>query len=319
MKLTESERKVLSVLHLEADAPVSYVEKRTGLPDHVINYCLRRLHERRLIFKAPFIDLSRLGYVNYGILVAISGEDRSARAAFRRFLVSLSRISFAAELGGEYQYWFSYEAKGVTDLRDFLDSLLPRFGPILVHKAIAARVQFLDFPLSYLLGNSSRVKSIAWRGEMDSTELDDQDHSILKAIASADTKSNREISRGLGIPNSTFEARLKRLRERKVLLGYRYLLNTEALGVQHFLILLFTKGLGSPLRNRLQQFTLSHPSIRFLVESIGGWDYELGVETLDSRSMSEITEDIYERFSNDLISIKVLPVFKYLKVKSYPL
>ena len=318
MRLTENETKVLSVLHMEANAPAAFVEKRTGLPNHTINYCLRSLHERELITRVPFIDLSKLGYMNYGILAAISSEDRKTRDRFRRFLIESPGVSFVSELGGEYQYWFAYETKSMTDVRDFLDSLEPRFGPILVHKAIAARIQFLDFRLSYALGNSCRVKSISWRDEPGSLVLDKQDHQILKAISVADMKSNREVARELGLANSTFESRLRRLRERKILIGYRYLLNTVALGVQHFAILLFTKGSGSQFRERLKQFAFDHPNIRFLVQSIGGWDYELGVETFDSRIMSAVTEDIYEQFGTDLISIKVLPVFQYLKIQLYP-
>jgi hypothetical protein len=58
--------------------------------------------------------------------------------------------------------------------------------------------------------------------------------------------------------------------------------------------------------------------VRFLIETVGGWDFELGVETFDTRLMSSIVLDIYERFGREIVGLRVCPIFNTLKVENYP-
>lgn len=67
------------------------------------------------------------------------------------------------------------------------------------------------------------------------------------------------------------------------------------------------------------KFCLGHHNVNFLIEYLGAWDYEVGVEVENAKDILTITEQFYSRFGDVLNTIKVLQVFDYPKVSKYPL
>jgi DNA-binding Lrp family transcriptional regulator len=318
MKLSVNESKVLSVLHLEAEAPTTIVSKMCKLPMHTVQYCLRSLIERELIAKVPYINSGKLGLTSYGVLLSINTEERNLHQRFKKRVSSTKGVTYFAELGGEYQYYVAIATRTPVQLREFFDMVSLEFGPIVFRKDVVAQIELHDYKLSYLLGDRSRVDELGWGVTTELVDVDSIDRAILSALSRAGGRSNREVARKLGLASSTFEFRVRRLEKSGVIVGYRYLIDTLRLGVQSFTIGLTTRGLSRDFRNRIQVFSQKHRHVRFLIETVGGWDFELGVETFDTRLMSSIVLDIYERFGREIVGLRVCPIFNTLKVENYP-
>ena len=55
-----------------------------------------------------------------------------------------------------------------------------------------------------------------------------------------------------------------------------------------------------------------------LIRSLGSWDYEVVVDADDALAVTEIVEEMHDRFGAYVSWIKILPAFPNLKVKEYP-
>lgn len=318
MRLKPNQKKVLSVLHMEADLPLERVCEVTGLRIHAVRYALKRLKEQQLILRSPIIDVYKLGFTHYGVFFSLAIEDKKKHQQLISSLVASDKVSFVCELGGEFHYAVSFCARDLFQLAYFLDDLSEKYGNVFYERAVAARLALHDYPIKSLFGVPRKVSVLGWGVSEEIFEYDQIDHSILKGLSSWPEASKYELSDRLKIPFSTFDFRLKKLEEKKVIVGYRYFVNTEKLGIQSYLILIYLKSMRQRLKNRINSFCSVHPHVRFLVENLGGWDYEICVEVSDPKTVTGIVREINEEFGSSLNTVKVLPIFDYLKVSNYP-
>jgi DNA-binding Lrp family transcriptional regulator len=138
---------------------------------------------------------------------------------------------------------------------------------------------------------------------------DEVDHNVLCALTQHSYGSYRELARLMGMPQTTLDYRLKRLRQSGVVVGLYHEIQPALIGMQSFLLLVSIKGISSEFRGEFLVFCESHPNIIVTVHSIGSWDFEVVVA---------ISQAIHDRFSGSLNWLKILPLFSYLKVAEYP-
>lgn len=305
-------------MHLNADLTTAEVSKQTGAPGHQIRYILKKFESQEFIHQIPFIDTYRLGLVNYGVLLAVGTEHKSIHHRLVAMLKNSEQVSFLSELGGSYQYQLQVCGKDALQIAHFLDTLVRTFGPIFHHKRITTRLSLHDYPLEFLFGRPQQRRTIHFGLKVERQTIDNLDHQILCALSSQGLTTMAEIARTLGVPMSSLELRMKRLRAKKILIGSRYLLDNSVFGVHNYVILVNLRGLSSALRDNFADFCAQHRNIRYMMQNLGGWDFEIGSEVIDPREMASVSKDIYEKFGTDIREIEVLPVFNVIKVVNYP-
>jgi hypothetical protein len=66
-------------------------------------------------------------------------------------------------------------------------------------------------------------------------------------------------------------------------------------------------------------FATQHPKLVYLIECIGKWDLELGLDVSTEESVSVVVDEIADTFRSHIRSIKIVPMFRVLKWDLYPL
>lgn len=62
----------------------------------------------------------------------------------------------------------------------------------------------------------------------------------------------------------------------------------------------------------------AHPSVTYLIETLGSWDFELCVETMDPRIVSKIIEELYGATDRRIGSSQVLMELEDFTCRHYP-
>lgn len=88
--------------------------------------------------------------------------------------------------------------------------------------------------------------------------------------------------------------------------------------MQMFEVLIYAKSITKNLRNEIFNFSKAHPNIAYFLHCIGEWDFELGVEVEKAEEINGVVKKLYERFGKDLATVKILPLFRSLKLSWYP-
>lgn len=316
--LTDKETQVLSAIHMQANCSLEALQAETGIRADTIRYTLKRLKDRELIELNPIIDVYRLGLAQFGLFFSLSSESSESYKKLLDFLFESKQVAYVSELGGDFQLSVVVCAADPIEVEEFINEIADTFGAIFFEKLIAVRTGIRDYRVKHILGREHPVKCIEWRTTRERFSLDDLDKRILACVSKKSLTSASKIAREIGEAYSTVEGRLRRLHERKIIAGYRYLLNNYLLGIQSFLLLVYVQGLCTEFRREFSEFCLNNENIRYQVECLGAWDYEIGVEAFDPRVVNLLAQTIRRRYGAHISMIRVLPVFAYKKIVSFP-
>ena len=318
MKLSEQERRVLHAVELEANAPMERLRKETKYRDHTIRYHLERLIDRGIARKQAFINVYPLGYSDYSIYFSIAAQSTKVSSALMAHLTASPQVSWIAQLGGDYQYGFSICARNTSEVVQYLDKLSEKFPNAFFDKALSIRVSLTLFSRKYLLPAGAPVRSITFGDTGSRAEIDAKDELLLSTLSNTPLTTFRELARRIAIPHATIERRLDALEKQKVIAGYVYQVDASRYGMSHYRLLIYAKGLNRSFGKTLYQFAERHRSITYFLQTLGDWDFELGAEVENNEQVVTLTQELYNSFSSDLNTVKVLPLFGHAKISNFP-
>jgi Lrp/AsnC family leucine-responsive transcriptional regulator len=123
----------------------------------------------------------------------------------------------------------------------------------------------------------------------DDGELDQFDRRILDAVAANGRISLTELAERIGLSKTPATARLRRLIEDGFILGFRAVLNTQKLGLDH--VAFAEVKLSDTREKALAEFNLAVQKVREVEEChmiAGRFDYLLKVRTSNIRRYREV-------------------------------
>jgi len=317
--LSEKQRRVLACAQFQAQASVPQIAKETALKSTTVRYTLRELRDRGIIGYMPFIDISRIGLMDYCIYFNSKFKSENERKKLLSYLSAAEPVTWVAELAGEYQYTAALYVKSVREVDEFVNRVSEETGAEITEKNFAARVKWSLFRSKYLAPDQNATIDELTAGDRPGdVKLDPVDHKILILLSSNEEESPSAIARRLGLPISTIHYRLRSLETQGVIKGYSYRFNAIECGNYKFRVLLYQKK-GSPnLAGKLHAFCRRHPNVNCYVHCVGSWDYELSVEVEHLHEIALIEQIIMQNFGDHITSIKVLTVLRHVKTCLYP-
>jgi DNA-binding Lrp family transcriptional regulator len=129
----------------------------------------------------------------------------------------------------------------------------------------------------------------------------------------------REVSKVVGLAETSIRYRLTSLERRKIILAYPYLVDQHSLGRTSFRILIATKGNVQSLHKSIFNFIHQHPSGATFVRCAGSWDFELNFEVEAVSEVGPIIGDVTDTFSNSIRALTTLHEIAIHRAHHFPL
>lgn len=318
MNISSREQQVIFSTFLDASKSAVEVGKELGIKPYTVRRLLTQLKRRGIISSVPFLNVYALGLAHYGVFFSLASSSRDTHRKLMQYLTQSQQISFLMELGGEFQYGLSICARNLTQVMKFLDDLAQRFKAVFFEKSVAIRIQLVHFGPKYLSHRQAPRDILRWGAVDKDEEIDLFDHKILGIISRQGLLPLGQLSAILKTPAMTIDYRLKRLRERGILLRSIFVIDTEKIGMQSYYLLLYTRGIDLKFKKEILKFCENNRNILFVVENLGSWDYEIGLHVEHARVVSDITRDLCDKFGDEILNVRALPVFAFHKVRNYP-
>ena len=323
--IDKKDRRLLIELEYSCRQTHKTIGRKVGLSSDIVRYRIHRLVRLGVIRNfLTYINFCRLGFTDYGVFFSVQHMTFRQEADLKNYLTSHSSISYLARLGGQYDYVMGILARNIAHFNDILSTILQQIGPIVLSKVITIRVSLTHFPKTYLLNTHLQrepreEKPTPYFGnEFTNEEIDETDFEILSAMATKATASTLELSKALGIPASTIAVRLKKLIQRKIIVGFFAFTSAQSYGFQAYNIMLRVKNLSKPKERQLTTFFASHPNIVYTIKTVGAWDFEVAVEVPDQQVFQRVLGEIREQFFDIIQQLEFVTVFQELKYNVFP-
>ena len=331
MKFTNRHADFLSVSQFAADLTDNEIAKVLDWRPHTVTYCRKYLLEHEYIRPYFLINTPRLGYDNYLLYFSLTALAKATRQKLLHSLKQSPRISWLVEIGGEYEYCASFLATTSSDMREVLHQFGAILGKTIDRYTCLLQSKLTIFSAKHIKHLKPRNKYISvppdgttGKNNLNLNRFDHKDIAILRVVSQTPVMSLRDIAKQVNLPFTTISDRLAKLREEKVLQSLIYLINTSSFNLQYYKILVTLRSFDAFHLKQLFLFSERHPYVTTLVECVGGWDAELGVEvplsTTDSEvSVRSITDELRYEFGELISSISIVPLFRELKTQSFPI
>lgn len=322
MELDIKDRKILSILDLDARSPASDIGKRIGLSKETVIYRMKRLEERGIVRRyTTLVDIGRLGYTGYAVFARLEKVDQKKKGEILDYLGSLPELYWIALVGGRFDLVFALMCKSAFRFNQIYYQILDRFGEHLGDTAISMRTELRQNGRGYLIDEKRGGSQIPYFGKEPALELlDDMDSRILSLLSNHARISVTDASDKLGIPASTVSLRIKGMEKRGVIQGYSAYIRSQAYGMQSYRLLLNLQKMDDKARKGLFAYAEENPNMILAIETVGEWNFEITMEVRGHEELQKEISKLRDRFGENIRKLEFIIMFEDdLVYDPYPL
>jgi DNA-binding Lrp family transcriptional regulator len=238
-----------------------------------------------------------------------------------RFITNHPSVGWFSELHGSFSIGVALAISNPKQVDTFLKELISESDVSIYKKSIAFRLAIMDCPRQYLAPHATSQATHCIEDGVQHVITDSTDEAILQALTQLPDSSTREIGARLGMPHTTVDLRLRKLRASSVLLGHSLHIVPEKLGRQLHKLLVFTHNKSAQLSLDMRSFAANHPNVSHFVENIGEWDFEFNVEVLSLEDLRQCEYSLRAQFDskiNDIVTLGLSKLHSLRRVAGFP-
>jgi DNA-binding Lrp family transcriptional regulator len=206
----------------------------------------------------------------------------------------------------------------MNEVSSFYDLLNTVSGVRIDSKALTIQRDFAYFGRKYLWGSKPAYQPVNMPISPSLVTLDEEDLKLVQELARGRVENEAMLYKVTGIPSATVYRRLASLRKRGVLGADYYWLNSASFGRQLYVLRISFSGMTGQIKDKIWQLARLNASVVYAIETLGSWDYELGVDLESAAELSALIEDITAAMPSLSIDVDPIPVTRFIKVRSFP-
>jgi DNA-binding Lrp family transcriptional regulator len=317
-KLSLRERDAFALMEFDPALPAERVAKQLRSTAATVNYTLRRLIDREIIRPRCFINSYKLGFLDVGFFFSLSEQSPSSREKLILRFQEDPSVAYFGSVLGDYQYMAVILCRDLSDFSSIIMRLTGNHGAIVSDKRIVPRISVMRFARKYLNPKFASNKILTLARSGDIYKLDDSDEKLIWTLGNQPFHSLRQLAKSTGMPLATVDRRVKRLKSAEVIQGFFYDLNVGKLGIQSFRLLVHVQGLSCAVRRAVIALCTKHLLVVYLIEALGSWDFEIGIETSDPRLIARFVEELYAATERRISSVEILTELEDFICRHYP-
>ena len=317
--LEDRERKILYTALLSADTPADSLGALVGEQGYQIRRSLTALQRKGVATPYTLINQFLLGSLKVGVYFSFRAETVDQIGEAIEKLVAHENVVSVVELFGPYQYFMSVNVKSIPAFEEFMACLCDDIPFFNIDETISLRTSLSLFKRKYLNPQQIDQSHLSYSLTEDKAELDGVSIQVLNAIIQNGGLPNvPKISSSAGISQSHIHNKIKELKERGVIVGYSYNIDSYKLGYYPYDLLIKTSTRLPSFKKEFFNFCSSHLFIVGLTECIGYWQYEIRIEAESPSQATAISQEITSRFSQFINKTDIISVCKEIKYMRTP-
>lgn len=286
------DKKILYELDKNCRIHLSKIANRIKRSKQLVDYRIKRLEQDGYIRGYnTVIDFSKLGLFSLRVYLKLKPITPEKEREFIHFLKNQKEIWWLVSVENICDVAYATLVKEIYEFYEHLDKLA-KYNEIIESKQVVIYSNISQFTKSYILESKARDQFKI--GYSKKSEFDKSDLKLLKIISDNARTPLIDISLKLGIKPQSVMYRLKKLEEKKIIVGYRANIDIEKLGYKNYKIYLSL--LNNSKIEELNKYCISHPNIVTTNKTIGGADFEIELQLRDINHLYKILDEIKEKF-----------------------
>lgn len=315
MGLDRLDKRLIYELEKDSSQAISELAKRVKRSKEVVGFRIRRLQRDGILLGcSAIVDMARLGYFTFRIYFRwqnMTHEEK--RRAYDEIKVK-KNVWTTTVLHGKWDFAFFVGVKTESYIESFhkvWNELLLKYKEKIAESKIAIYAPVHNFNKRFFIDFDMATETIERvYGGGPPIEFDELDERIIQAYASDVRVPFTKLAETLGVTAETVRQRIRKLEQKKVIVGYKINLDLPKLGYQGYRVDFL---LNSVARNaELFEYLKRHKYFYQINRSIGGADFETEIVVESLAHLLDILEEVVKRFSD------VIRGYEYFGYSEFP-
>lgn len=316
IKLDLKDKKILYELDANARQSNNEIAKKVGLNKNTVNYKINRLlHEKVITGFYAVIDSSRLGYFSIRIYLKFFNTTTEKEQEIIAYLKKDKSVGVLARLDTVYDLAIMTWVKNIPEFEEFWIGFKRHFRKYFWQEKVHIFSGVIHLKRKYLYHKKTEeIGAYEEIGGKNIEEIDALDSKILTLLAKNARTPIIEMVSKTKAPARTIAHRIRELKRKGILQGYRAHISLEKIGYEYY-----------KLNFKLEDFERfdaffkyckMQENIIYIDKTLNELDFEIDVEVKDRKELMKLLSDIKSRFNirdTDVLSFK-----EYYALESIP-
>ncbi|MDO8553717.1 MAG: Lrp/AsnC family transcriptional regulator [Candidatus Micrarchaeota archaeon] len=318
-KLDLKDRKILYELDTDSRQTYNEIAKKVGLGKDSIIYRIEAMQKTGIIKQFhTVINVGKLGFTSFRLYLKLQNATPEKEAEIIEFLKNQKLVTWLVSIEGEFDIGMWVLTKTIKEMNKFYKELLERYVNYIDKRWLTIFTKVSYFTRAYILEKEVNDREFVFITEPEEIELDKIDYDILNAIAPNSRITTMEIAKKAGITPKTAASRIKELEKKKIIVGYRTMLDLEKLGYQYFKVHFNLHDVTIEKEKAIRTYIKQHPNIIYDNEVLGGDDIEIEIQVKDLNELRTIINDMKYRFADIIKDYRYFLFYKEHKFVFMP-
>lgn len=312
------DRKILYELDVNARQTYLQIAKKVGLSKDVVIYRIKNLLKRKIINGFyTVIDTSKLGYFTVRAYIRFQNTNPQKEQEIIDFVSKLKNALWVGKVDGHWNFVFGIWVKTFQEFDKMWLDFEKQFRKHIQQKEISVFIHYLHLRRNYLVDRKKTDPSIDVVGASKEEKLDETNLKLLSILAKDARISLIDLTKELNLTSKAISYRIKQLEKKKIILGYRAMLNLNSIGFHYYKVDLNLEDLSKI--NQLRTFISVHPNIVYSERALGGSDFEFDIECQSFQEFQKIINELKEKLGDTIRDYKYYVATKIYKTLYMPI
>jgi DNA-binding Lrp family transcriptional regulator len=303
LKLDLKDKKILFELDKNSNASLGEIAKRVRLSKEVVFHRINRLIREKVILKFHTVPASyRFGVTAYKIYLRLSNISKENYEELIDYLIKNKEVFWIGTSKGRWDLMFGIWAKSVEDFFIVQDKIMDKFSKYIQEKELSISRESFQYNRRWFYHDSLDPTEFNFGEKETRVELDDKDQRILHLLTNNSRIKLIDIAEQLKLNPKVVAYRIKEMEKKKIIRGYKLLLNPTLMGFCTCKSFVFFKNINEEKKKNFIEYCKRLPNMINIVITFAPWDLEMMFETKTYEEYFKIMDEIKEQFK-DIIKI----------------
>jgi DNA-binding Lrp family transcriptional regulator len=291
-----------------------------GKTSQLMKYSIKKIKEEEIV-KNPYviIDYSYFGLILFRIYFKGGYITEKEKGKIIKILSENSYIVSIYELNGEFDLVIEMQANNPSRFNKELKNIISQI-PTLNNYKIVLNIVTHIYPRLYLI-KKQKIISVASShiiigGDREQQTFNNNEMDIISELTKNPLERYTSISKKCKKNTKTVVNIIKNLKKKNIIKCYKSIIDIEKLNIHSYKLFLQIHNISKEREKELMDYFLNTKEIIQINKTVGDWDIEVEIESLDKSRIRFITIELREKFKEIIQSFDIIELYKYYK-KSY--
>lgn len=317
VNLDNFDKKLIYELDKDSSISLKDLSKKIRRTKQFIHFRMKKLEEEGIIegYNA-IVDMSKLGYFTFRLYFDFQNFIEEDEKKFVDFLKKhFSQVWTITRMHGKWDYAIFIGVRTIKEFHEVWDSIMFHYKEKIKNYNVSLYSPIFNFNRKIFLEKNDEIVQRRY-GDGEKEDLDDFDIKLIHAYAVNVRQSYLELANQFKVSHDKIKERIKKLEQKKVIVGYTIGLNLTKLGYQGYRVDL---ELNNTKKNEeIFNYCLKHKFIYQINKSIGGADFEIEVIVKDLNHLIELIEEMKHTFRDTIKDVEYFGFSTFYLLKFIP-